>query len=280
MTMADDPTKMALTDDVIDSMAEASPRFREIMSIVVRHLHAAVREARLTEAEWESGIDFLTSTGQKCNANRQEFILLSDVLGVSMLVDAVNHPSETDATETTVFGPFYTGQQPLLANGASILNAPDSGEPLLVTGCVKGCDGAPIADALVEVWQVASNGYYDVQDSTHSPGHMRGSFKTDMDGHFAFRSVLPVTYAIPHDGPVGELLCAMKRHANRPAHVHFMISALGFQSLVTHLFIAGDPWLERDAVFGVKPSLIVSPTRDAQDLLSVEYEFILSQSGS
>jgi catechol 1,2-dioxygenase len=249
------------------------------MSIMLRHLHAAVVEARLTEEEWKSAIDFLTATGQKCDAVRQEFILLSDVLGVSMLVDEINHDASGAVTDSTVFGPFYSGLQPVYPAGASILKQDEPGEPVVMSGLVTDSGKVPIAGALVEVWQTSTNGLYDVQDEAQPVGHLRGSFVTDSAGRYAFSTVLPVSYAIPDDGPVGELLHLMGRHPNRPAHTHFMISAPGYRRLVTHLFLSGDQWLGSDAVFGVKPSLVVEPTRDPQGHLQIGYDFSLAAAG-
>jgi protocatechuate 3,4-dioxygenase beta subunit len=277
--MTDTKTQRAfdgITQDAIGRMAQAEPRLRAVMTVVLRHLHDAVREARITEAEWEQAIDFLTRTGQKCDATRQEFILLSDVLGVSMLVDAINHDGGDEVTESTVFGPFYTGCQPVLPFGASILKRSEPGQPVTMKGRITSEGGRPIANALVEIWQAAPNGLYDVQDPGQPAGHMRGSFKTDEDGAYAFITVLPVSYAIPDDGPVGQLLGKMGRHPNRPAHTHFMISADGHKRLVTHLFIAGDPYLDSDAVFGVKPSLVVVPQADASGAYTISYDFALA----
>lgn len=266
-----------ITQAAIDRMADApDARLREVLSVVLRHLHDAIREARLTEAEWEAAIVFLTRTGRMCSDTRQEFILLSDVLGVSMLVDAINHAGEDGISESTVFGPFYAGRQPVLPPGASILKQPEQGTPLQVRGTVGDTEGAPIAGALVEVWQTAPNGLYDVQDPEQPAGHMRASFETAADGSFAFATILPVSYAIPDDGPVGDLLKAMGRHPNRPAHLHFMITADGCRRLVTHLFIDGDPYLESDAVFGVKTSLIVRPQVLADGGLAIDYAFTLA----
>ncbi|TCP95858.1 hydroxyquinol 1,2-dioxygenase [Sphingomonas sp. PP-F2F-A104-K0414] len=266
-----------ITEDAVHRMSEApNARLREVMAVVVRHLHDAVREARISEAEWETAIRFLTKTGQKCDAERQEFILLSDVLGVSMLVDALNHEGGDGITESTVFGPFYSGQQRVVPFGASILLRPEDAEPLVMSGRVLSADGTPVAGAIIEVWQTAPNGLYDVQDPDQPKGHLRATLEADQDGAYAFETILPVSYAIPDDGPVGQLLHGLGRHPNRPAHIHFMISATGYQRLVTHLFVEGDPYLESDAVFGVKPSLIVAPVDDGSGRLKIERDFGLS----
>ena len=248
-----------LTEDVVGRIAAtADARVREVMELLIRHLHAFVREASLSHEEWRNAIEFLTRTGKMCSVNRQEFILLSDILGVSMLVDAVNNSAGTGLTDSTVLGPFYAGRQRELDDGDTILLREEDGAPLVVEGTVASRDGAPIRNALVEVWQTAPNQLYDVQDDAQPEGHLRVSFRTDERGNFSFKSVLPVSYPIPDDGPAGQLLQMMGRHPFRPAHVHFMISASGHRTLVTHLFLAGDAYLESDAVFGVKPSLIVA----------------------
>lgn len=257
MTSAHDHTMgPGLTEQVVASFANAeNPRLRQIMQALVRHLHAFALDVELTMAEWETAIGFLTRTGQMCDDKRQEFILLSDTLGLSMLVDAINHRSVAGATETTVLGPFYVPplqEQPRdsdIAGGAE-------GTPLHVTSRVVTPDGRPIADAWVDVWQADDDGYYDVQ----KPGqeeNLRARFRTDADGRFSFWSIVPTAYPIPSDGPVGKMLRTVGRHPYRPAHIHFMIGKDGYETLVTHLFIAGDQYLTSDAVFGVKPQLVV-----------------------
>lgn len=265
-----------LTEDVIARMNGAAPRLREVMTLLIRHLHSFVREAGLTHAEWQAGIEFLTRTGQMCSESRQEFILLSDILGVSMLVDAVAHHSGDGITDSTVLGPFYSGPQRELGKGASILLRDEDGEPLLMKGRVANARGEPIAGADVEVWQTATNQLYDVQDEDQPRGHLRATFRTDARGEYEFRTILPVSYPIPNDGPAGQLLEGLGRHPFRPAHVHFMIGAPGYQKLVTHLFLEGDKYLESDAVFGVKPSLIVQPVRQ-DGTLTVTYDFGLAR---
>ena len=266
-----------LTDDVIGRMKGASPRLHEVMTLLIRHLHAFVRETALTQDEWRAGVDFLTRTGQMCSDNRQEFILLSDILGVSMLVDAIANHAEDGVSDSTVLGPFYAGPQRELDNGESILLREEDGEPLLMTGSVSDADGKPIAGAQVEVWQTATNQLYDVQDENQPHGHLRATFHTDERGRYEFRTILPVSYPIPDDGPAGQLLQALGRHPFRPAHVHFMISAPSYRQLVTHLFLAGDKYLESDAVFGVKPSLVVQPVR-RDGVLTIAYDFGLARS--
>lgn len=248
-----------ITDAVVARVANAKdPRTRAISEALVRHLHAFVREVRPDFDEWGRAIAFLTQTGQMCDDKRQEFILLSDTLGVSMLVDAINHQMPQGATETTVLGPFFVADAPELPLGADI--SPDiEGEPMFVSGRVTTPDGKPIAGAIVDTWHSDDDGSYDVQQ-LEQLGHlsMRARFRTDSEGKFNFRTIKAAAYPIPFDGPVGKMLEAQGRHPWRPAHVHFMIAAPGFVPLVTHVFEAGDPYLDSDAVFGVKDSLIAS----------------------
>jgi len=265
-----------LTRDVIDRMKDAeNPRLREILALVVRHVHAIAREAKITHDEWWQAIEFLTRAGKMCSDSRQEFILLSDILGISMLVDAIDHVGGPGLSESTVLGPFYAGPQRELAAGESILLREEESDPLEMHGRVTDSQGRAIVDALVEVWQTAPNQLYDVQDENQPHGHLRGSFRTDAAGAYRFRTIMPVSYPIPNDGPAGQLLAAMGRHPFRPAHIHFMISAPGYRTLVTHLFLDGDKYLGSDAVFGVKPSLIIRPRlMDGTD--TVEYDFGLA----
>jgi hydroxyquinol 1,2-dioxygenase len=258
---------MTLADDVVSSFDGArSPRFAELMTGLVRHLHAFIAEVGLTEAEWASAIDFLTRTGQTCDAKRQEFILLSDVLGASMAVINTNHPTGGVATESTVLGPFFVPDAPEFPSGADI-SAGAPGTPCLVRGTVRSPSGDPIPDAELDVWQSDETGHYDVQYPDLDQPRARARLRTDPDGRFSFRSVHPEAYPIPVDGPVGELLAAARRSPMRPAHIHFKITAPGYQPLITHIFAAGDPHLDDDAVFGVKPSLITdfTPTQATYD---------------
>ncbi|MBV9195528.1 MAG: hypothetical protein JO168_15400 [Solirubrobacterales bacterium] len=244
-----------LTEEVLASFGgTASPRLRELLQGLVRHLHSYARDIRLTEAEWRFAIDFLTRTGHITDDRRQEFILLSDVLGLSMLTIAINAPSDTDATEPTVFGPFFVDDAPELAYGEDIAQGA-SGEPCWVEGQVTDTRGHPVSDAVIEVWEADEDGFYDVQ---YSDGRSAGRARlvADSDGRYGFWSVKPAPYPIPGDGPVGELLSATGRSPMRPAHIHFMVRAPGHRTLVTHVFVAGGPHLKDDAVFGVKESLI------------------------
>jgi hydroxyquinol 1,2-dioxygenase len=230
-------------------------RLKQLMTSLVRHLHDFVREVEPSFEEWLAAVNFLTRTGQMCDARRQEFILLSDTLGVSMLVDAINHRLPAGATETTVLGPFHVEGSPEVANGADI-SAGVAGEPLFAEGTVSAADGTPLPGALVQVWQSDAEGFYDLQKPELDGMALRGQLRTDAGGKFWFRTITPAAYPIPYDGPVGDMLTATARHPWRPAHVHFMISAPGYETLVTHVFVAGDKYLDSDAVFGVKNSLI------------------------
>ena len=251
-----DLNEHSITEAALEKVANAtSPRARTISNALIRHLHAFVREIEPTEEEWTQAIQFLTETGQMCNERRQEFILLSDTLGVSMLVDAINHRTRGEATETTVFGPFFVTDAPEVRSGDQI--AGDlGGPPLHVIGCVSNTRGEPLAGARVDVWHADSDGFYDVQYEEPYRNGGRCRIETDAQGAFDFRTVLPSPYPIPHDGPVGRMLQAQGRHPFRPAHVHFMITAPGYTKLVTHLFLKGSEYLDSDVVFGVKESLI------------------------
>lgn len=243
---------------VIGRMDRApSARFKEIMSSVVRHLHAIVKETGLTIEEWETAVDFLTRTGQTCTPQRQEFILLSDTLGISMLVDAINHDASGRVTESTVLGPFHVADAPMRELGQNI-NLDGKGLPLLMSGRVLDADGKPIAGAMIDTWMTNEDGFYDVQQPGLQPEfNLRGRFHSDAQGKYWFRGARPRYYPLPVDGPVGEMLLAMGRHPYRPAHIHFIVSAPGYRPLTTHAFMQGDTYLESDAVFGVKESLII-----------------------
>lgn len=256
LTSRRDLSDAALTEAVLGSFAAApNPRFRQIAQSLVRHLHAFVHDAQITEEEWFAGIEFLTRAGHITDERRQEFVLLSDVLGLSMLVIGLNHRKPAGATESTVFGPFYVEGSPAFSNGDD-LAAGAPGQPCLMRGRILSVDGAAVPDARIEVWQADEDGLYDVQipDLEHAQG--RGHLHPEADGRFWFWSVLPEAYPIPGDGPVGDLLKAGGRRPMRPAHVHFMVTAPGYEALVTHVFVADDEHLDSDAVFGVKSSLV------------------------
>jgi len=234
-----------------------NPRAKFLLQELVKSLHEYVRRTDLTFEEWEYAIDFLTRTGQTCTPLRQEFILLSDVLGVSMLVDAVNHREREGASETTVLGPFYVGEHRVAPHGANISKGID-GEPMFVQSRVTDLAGSPLAGAEIDVWHADDDGFYDSQKpdyAIHGPS-LRARFVTGADGRFSFRTILPCSYPIPSDGPVGDLIAATKRHPMRPAHVHFLVKAEGYEPLITHVFLDGDEYLRSDAVFGVKDELI------------------------
>jgi hydroxyquinol 1,2-dioxygenase len=245
-----------LTQAVLASFEGAgSERFKTVAGSLVRHLHAFATEVGLTEEEWFAGIDFLTRTGHITDDKRQEFILLSDVLGLSMLVVGLNHQRPPEATESTVFGPFFVEGAPAFANGDDIA-AGAPGEPCFMEGRVLSVDGAPIAGARIAIWQADEDGFYDVQYAGLDEARGRGYLETGSDGRFWFWSVKPEAYPIPADGPVGDLLAAGGRGPMRPAHVHFKVTAEGFQTLITHVFVEGDEYLDSDAVFGVRSRLI------------------------
>jgi len=249
-------TEDDITNEVLRRFeATVDPRLRQLMQSLVRHLHAFVKEVELTEAEWFAAIQFLTDAGHMCDDTRQEFILLSDVLGVSMVVDLINHRKPEGATESTVFGPFHRDGAPELPHGGNI--APhDTGTPAIIRGRVIDLNGHPIAGAQLDVWQADSSGRYDSQYDDTSELHMRGRFRTDAEGRYLVRTVRPVYYSIPTDGPVGCMLRATDRHPWRPAHVHFVVSADGYEPVTTHLFDDVDPYLKSDTVFAVKDSLM------------------------
>jgi hydroxyquinol 1,2-dioxygenase len=247
--------EQAVTDEVVASFADTKDeRLREIMQSLTRHLHAFARDVRLTQEEWEAGIAFLTRTGHKTDDKRQEFILLSDVLGLSMLTVGINAPTSPEATEPTVFGPFYVSGSPEVPMDGDIAHGA-KGTPCRVSGRVRSTDGSSIAGARIEVWEADEDGFYDVQyDDGRTAA--RGWLRSGADGEYEFWSVRPAPYPIPGDGPVGELFAATGRSPMRPAHVHFKVDAPGHRTLITHVFAAGDPHLHHDAVFGVKESLV------------------------
>lgn len=282
-------TEDDITDEVLERLAgTGDPRLRQIMLSLVRNLHGFVKDVKLTEGEWFDAIQFLTRTGQLCDDKRQEFILLSDTLGVSMVVDLINHRKPSGATESTVFGPFHRQGAPDLEAGGNIGPRDVKGVPTLVSGRVLDLNGTPIADALLDVWQADSQGFYDSQLPARTELHMRGKFRSDRGGRYLVRTVRPVAYEIPSDGTVGGMLRATNRHAWRPAHIHFVVSAAGHQPVTTHIFDSKDRYLKSDTVFAVKDSLICEfveqdrPTLDAERLginppfYTVEFDFVLT----
>ncbi len=268
------------------------PRLREIMLALTKHLHAFAKDVRLQESEWWKAVEFLTETGRMCSGKRQEFILLSDTLGLSMLVDLISNGKPAGATESTVFGPFYHEGSPELPQGADIAEGAEGGTPAIVSGRVLDMDGTPIAGATLDVWQADPDGLYDSQRPELEELHMRGIFHSDPEGRYVIRTTRPVHYQIPTDGPVGRMLEATNRHPWRPAHIHFKVTAKGYLPLTTHLFDEVDEYLDSDAVFGVKDSLICrftpheSRDDDAQrfgvdpPFCTTNYDFVLARAGS
>jgi hydroxyquinol 1,2-dioxygenase len=255
VTVDQQGTEQGVTDEAVASFVNSgSPRYREVMQSLVRHLHSFARDVRLTTGEWEAAIGFLTRTGHITSDRRQEFILLSDVLGLSSLTVAINAPLSAGATESTVFGPFFAPDAPEAKPGADIANGA-VGMPCYVSGTVSSADGTLLPGARIDIWQADDEGLYDIQ-RTGNEAQGRAWMRAGSAGEYAFWSVRPTAYPIPTDGPVGELIAAAGRSPMRPAHVHFMVSAPGHRTVVTHVFAAGDQYLRSDAVFGVKDSLI------------------------
>jgi hydroxyquinol 1,2-dioxygenase len=272
----DSITEANLTDIAIARHANcADPRLKELIAALIRHAHAFVREVNLTEAEWFEAIKFLTATGKICTDERQEFILLSDVLGISMMMVQVNNQKPVGATEATVLGPFYLEGAPDYEYGANI--AGDTpGTKAKMYGRVLTPDGKPIAGAVLDIWQSNSNGLYSMQDPEQDLYNLRGRLRSDKNGGYLFRTIKPSSYPIPFDGPVGQLLKALKRPWIRPGHVHFIVSAPGYETVTTHLFDRDDAHLGADPVFGVKNTLIVDFTpKGAAQEADVEYDFVL-----
>lgn len=255
-----------------------SPRLAQVMAGLVKHLHAFAKDVHLTQEEWEYAIGFLTRTGQICSGERQEFILLSDVLGFSMLVDAINNRRPAGATENTVFGPFHVDNAPELPMGSNI-SLDGKGESCWFEGMVIDLHGNPIAGARVDVWSDNADGFYDVQQPDIQPKwNNRGVFITGPDGRYAFQGIKPVSYPIPDDGPVGQMLGHLGRHPYRPAHMHYLVTANGFEKLVTHTFVGDDFYLSSDAVFGVKKTLIApfEHVNDGKTIWRSPFDFVLT----
>ncbi|MEO5619805.1 MAG: dioxygenase [Cypionkella sp.] len=271
-------TEASSVETVNGRMGEATDaRLAEVMTSLVRHLHGFIKDIGLTQEEWEYGIGFLTRTGQLCSGERQEFILLSDTLGVSMLVDAINNRRPEGATENTVFGPFHVDDAPIRAMGDNI-SLDGKGESCLFEGQVLDLNGQPIEGAMLDVWSDNADGYYDVQQPGIQPRwNNRGRFVTGPDGRYAFRGIRPVSYPIPDDGPVGQMLNHLGRHPYRPAHMHYLVTAPGYQKLVTHTFVGGDGYLTSDAVFGVKTTLVApfEAVQGGETLWRSPFDFIL-----
>jgi hydroxyquinol 1,2-dioxygenase len=269
-------TQDNITQAVMARLAQTpDARLKEIMTSLVQHLHAFAREVHLTEEEWFKGIQFLTATGHKCDDKRQEFILLSDTLGLSMLTVAMNNDKPAGCTEATVFGPFHVEGAPHYALGDDVANGA-KGEPCLVRGRITGAGGEPVPDATIEVWQADADGYYDVQYQGLDKHQARGVLQAGPDGRFHFRTIVAEAYPIPVDGPVGDMLRATRRHPWRPAHLHFMIKAEGYETLVTHVFRDGDPYLDSDAVFGVRQSLVADWVKQPDGTTTLDFDFVLN----
>jgi catechol 1,2-dioxygenase len=295
MTEHPDPTGLAYFDEATSAEVvisrtgpKADTRIAEVVAVMVKHLHAAVKEIEPTHEEWLAAIDFLTKTGQMCTDWRQEYILLSDILGVSMLVDSINHRRPSGATPNTILGPFYVEGAPEYPNGTNIC-LDGKGEPMLVEGRVTDVDGNPIAGAKLEVWQTNDDGFYDVQQKGVQPeNNLRGVFTSTDDGSYWFQSVKPRHYPIPDDGPVGKLLGSLDRHPNRAAHLHFIVSSPGYDFVITHIFTPDCPYLSEDAVFGVKSDLIadfvkiddpdqIQEAAFSEPFWKVKWDFVLAQ---
>ncbi len=249
--------EQSITQAVIDRLADCKdPRFKQVMTSLVTHLHDFVRDVRLTEPEWIAAIRFLTDVGQTCTDKRQEFILLSDTLGVSILVISLNHPSVRGSVEATVLGPYYWEGAPERPLGSDLAEGV-KGEPTFYSGRVLDTDGRPIAGAELDIWSGDGEGNYDMQIPGETEMRARGKIRTDAEGRYRFRSIRPNYYPVPTDGPVGRMLRAMGRHPYRPGHIHMIVSAPGYEPVTTHLFVADSPYLDSDAVFGMKESLVV-----------------------
>ena len=275
-------TPETITEAVLEQMSStADPRLKEIMESAVRHLHAFAREVRLTPAEWLTGIEFMTKVGQMCTPARQEFVLLSDTMGLSTLVNTMHDKTAMEeATHTSLLGPFFRESTPRFAAGAQISKR-DKSDELVLWGRITDAQGRPLPKAQVIVWQTASDGVYDIQVDASSTD-CRGIFETDGEGNYLLRTVCPVGYYIPLDGPVGELVLKQKRHGKRPAHIHFLISAPGYRELVTALYLAGDEHLADDVVFGSSADLVVhvkdaDPQCPIPGLPSIRFDFRLSR---
>ncbi len=268
-----------LLAEVLDRYANApDARLKQIMEAAVRHLHAFVREVDLQRGEWFAGIEFLTATGQLCDATRQEWILLSDTLGVSTLVEMLNYAAAPGTTDNTVLGPFYVPGSPERADGESMLVDADDGDRVVIRGCVRDVDGNPLAGVVLDCWQNATVGFYAVQQpGVQSPENLRGIYRTDGEGRYEIRTVRPVPYPIPYDGPVGKLLKANARNWMRPGHTHVWLRHPGYKELITHVFDVESDHLHDDAVFGVRDGLICEFTKDGNGELSTTFDFVLDR---
>ena len=277
-----DLDEFTITDETLSQMAGTpNPRFKEIADAAVRHMHAFAREVNLTPEEWLQGIQFMTAVGQACTPLRQEFILLSDVLGLSAVVNALHDKKARElGSQSSLLGPFFREGAPVLPLGAQIVETPTEPE-IVIYGKVTGNDGVPIPNALIQVWQTSERGLYDLQERMGESMDMRGNFMTDADGNYHFRTVRPAGYSIPMDGPVGDMVHSQKRHGMRPSHIHCLIGAEGHRELVTALYFGDDPYIDSDTVFGVSESLVIEskddPASPIPGLRAVHYEFRLAK---
>lgn len=268
-----------ITQAVLESFASTpDARLKEIMTSLVQHLHAFARDVKLTEDEWTKGVDFLTRVGHITSDVRQEFILLSDVLGLSMLTVSMNNDKPSGCTESTVFGPFHVEGAPHYDLGDDIANGA-KGTPCFVSGTVKSVDGKSVPGATLDVWQSDDDGKYDVQYAGLDQAQGRGVVTADAEGKFNFQSIVAVPYPIPHDGPVGQLLEATGRHPWRPAHLHFMIQAPGYETLITHIFRNDSDYLDSDSVFGVRQTLVTEWVEQTDGTFKLEFDFVLNPVG-
>jgi protocatechuate 3,4-dioxygenase beta subunit len=268
-----------LLADVLSRYEDSpNPRLKEITEAAVRHLHAFAEEVNLQRDEWFAGIEFLTATGKMCDDTRQEFILLSDTLGLSSLVEMLTHGGVDGSTENTVLGPFYVPGSPQRAKGETMLVDPDEGDRVVIRGTVTGIEGDPIAGATLDCWQNATSRFYAVQQpDVQTPENLRGIYTTDADGTYEIRTVRPVPYPIPSDGPAGDLLKAHERNWMRPGHTHMWIRADGYKDVITHVFDTQSEHLRDDAVFGVRDSLIRTFAPDANGELATTFDVVLDR---
>lgn len=277
-----DLNEFSVTDEALRQMANtADPRMKLVMEAAVRHLHDFAREINLTPEEWLKGIQFMTAVGQACTPLRQEFILLADVLGLSALVSLLHDKKAAElGSQSSLLGPFFREGAPELPNGAQIVEKPTEPE-IVVYGKVSANDGTPLANALIQVWQTSERGLYDLQECNGESMDMRGNFRTDADGRYYFRTVRPLGYSIPMDGPVGEMVIKQNRHGFRPSHIHCLVGADGYRELVTALYFGDDPNIDTDTVFGVSESLVVEakddPASPMPGLKAVHYDFRLAK---
>ena len=277
-----DLDEFTVTDETLRQMAgTANPRLKQIGEAAVKHLHAFAREVNLTPEEWLLGIQFLTEVGQKCSPLRQEFILLSDVLGLSAVVNALHDKKARElGSQSSLLGPFYREGVAVMPMGSQIVEQPTA-EEIVVWGKITDNDGPPLANALIQVWQTSERGLYDLQERNGESMDMRGNFLTGADGSYYFRTVRPLGYSIPMDGPVGEMVMKQNRHGMRPSHVHCLIGAEGHRELVTALYFGDDPNIDSDTVFGVSQALVVEAREDpactVPGLRSVHYDFRLAK---